>query len=238
MNDRETLSALAVIDFWTRHSKHDLKRQLERLERCEGANAEELAGICAAAKACLQSMQSLKDQFNAYDESNFGRFRGESEEISEDEVRRLLDLNRVLTRVSDHIREAAKDIVPRMEAKLADPADPMVDYEMDAYLSYQLREDDPAYQENEDNIVTTRQHGMKNFDLFEMDWTVTAPPWLQTGPHCYLFHDLYDHRDHFGGEERSRPWLPFRNCLRIGSVWLDVTVLQQYEYEVPDEPGA
>lgn len=122
--------------------------------------------------------------------------------------------------------------------KGGDPADPMMDYEMDAYLSFQLREEDPAYWEDDDNIVTTRQHGMKNFDLFEMDWTVTAPPWLQTGSHCYLFHELYDHRDHFGGEERAQPWRPFRNCLRIGSVWADVTVLQQYEYEVPDEPGA
>lgn len=238
MNDRKTLGALAAMERWARFAHHNLQRQLERLANCAGAKSEELAGIGAAARACLQSMQRLKDQFQAYDESNLGRRRDGSEEITEDDIRRLLTLNRVLTRVGDHIREAAKDIRPRMEAKLADPADPMVDYEMDACLSYHLREDDPAYREDDDNIVTERRHGMRTLDLFEMDWTVTAPPWLQTGNHCYLFHDLYDHRDSFGGEDRAHPWQPFKTCLRIGSVWVDVKVRQQYSYEVPHQPGA
>ena len=46
---------------------------------------------------------------------------------------------------------------------------------------------------------------------------------LDGEPHCWLFHDLYDHSYGF-----SKPCVPLRDCLRIGKVWVDVVIRQQY----------
>ncbi|MDP1635258.1 MAG: hypothetical protein Q8L69_11335, partial [Gallionellaceae bacterium] len=46
---------------------------------------------------------------------------------------------------------------------------------------------------------------------------------LAAEPHCHLFHDLYDHS--YGVEQ---PSVPLRDCLRIGTVWIDVVIRQQY----------
>jgi hypothetical protein len=46
---------------------------------------------------------------------------------------------------------------------------------------------------------------------------------LDGEPHCWLFHDLYDHSYGF-----SKPSVPLRDCLRIGMILVDVVIRQQY----------
>lgn len=131
----------------------------------------------------------MKAQFRIYDRTCPGQYGDSPEEPSEDEVQRLLKLNRLLKQVGNHIREEAKDIQLRMEAELADPADPMVDYEIEAHLDCFLNESDPAYQEDADNILTSREVGVKNLDpsVMEWDWYRPTPPSLSSEPQSWLF---------------------------------------------------
>jgi hypothetical protein len=57
------------------------------------------------------------------------------------------------------------------------------------------------------------------------DWRIYVPSMeaINTEPHCWLFHDLNDH-DY--GFNKSR--VPLQDCLRLGEVWVDVVIRQQY----------
>ncbi|MEA3643612.1 MAG: hypothetical protein VBE63_27330, partial [Lamprobacter sp.] len=48
------------------------------------------------------------------------------------------------------------------------------------------------------------------------------PGRLNQIPHCWLFHDLYDH--HYGLEQ---PALSLGECLRIGEIWVRIAVEHQ-----------
>jgi hypothetical protein len=55
---------------------------------------------------------------------------------------------------------------------------------------------------------------------------------LDGEPHCWLFHDLYDHSYGF-----SKPSVPLRDCLRIGKIWVDVVIRQQYYLDRTSSEG-
>ena len=45
-----------------------------------------------------------------------------------------------------------------LQSRQDDPADPMVDYELEAVVSYHLLEGDPQYREDDDNILAMRDY--------------------------------------------------------------------------------
>jgi hypothetical protein len=147
--------------------------------------------------------------------------------LNDDEINGLLNLNRHLKDVSTHLKAVSNDVTPRLEAKLADPADPMTDYEIEVEIAYVLREDDPEYDDNDDNYLTERYESAKReaFTVNDFNRTFSEAPWL--GPHCYLLHDLYDRS--YG---QTKPALSLRDCLRIGRIYVDVQVWQQYYLDV------
>ena len=46
---------------------------------------------------------------------------------------------------------------------------------------------------------------------------------LDADQHCWLLRDLYDHS--YG---LTKPRMPLQDCLRLGEVWVDVIIKQQY----------
>ncbi|QXP87715.1 hypothetical protein [Methylococcus capsulatus] len=113
-----------------------------------------------------------------------------------------------------------------LQARKHDPADPMNDYELEAVISYHLRQDDPAYREHDDNILAEQTEYLTGISL-DADGRIRTlladgqnhndHPEPEGETHCWLYHDLYDHRN-----------LDWAGILRIGSVRPDIKVVQQY----------
>ena len=153
------------------------------------------------------------------------------ERFEQPEVARLMTLNRRLAELEQHLRGQALVLEPTLRAKLADPTSRMYDYEIDAEIAYVLRDDDEEAVEDDDNILTHRDEMLK--DIHKTRILVDGidhresvrPDMAQLGgePHCWLFHDLYDHSYGF-----SKPSVPLRDCLRIGKIFVDVVIREQY----------
>lgn len=104
----------------------------------------------------------------------------------------------------------------------------MYDYEIDIRLDFTLRESDPEYIEDSDNILSTRWDSIKDLD--------TA--WIEEG---------FSHFSPSRALKQKNQWwkidalskvgdpqldvgapLTYANCLRIGSICVDVQIRQQY----------
>jgi hypothetical protein len=155
--------------------------------------------------------------------------------MSPQDCNTLLALNRQLKELTHHLKAVAHEVIPQLEAKLAAPYDPMYGYEIDAHIAYQLREDDPAYDDQDDNYLSVRHEPLKRRLWMEIEINAgddrpNTPALLNREPHCWLFHDLYDHS--YGPEA---PCLPYDECLRIGRIVVDVQVRQHYIFDVPSK---
>jgi hypothetical protein len=226
-------TALIQTEDWLEDSHLSLRRMERRLESRAGELPPEFAKMHTALAACQQAMGQLQSAAEAEFEADDILNRRQPEPpLTDGECRQLLALNRQLKVVTRHLRAVAEDVTPRLEAKLADPDDPMVDYEIEARIDYVLREDDPDYDQDDDNLLTSRDESLMLQRLALIESDDFAEPQLPAGlaaePHCWLFHDLYDHD--YG---RQSPRLSFRNCLRIGRIHVDVQMWQQYDFNVP-----
>lgn len=145
----------------------------------------------------------------------------------------LQQINAKLTVIERHAKREVLELIQRLDAKIQDAQDWLCDYEIDLEVSFWLREDDPGYQEEDDNILVTISEGLKG--LPERDFGIEdginhnefqhmdGNP-LQTEFHCWLYHCLYDHTD-----------LSWEDLLRIGHIWVDMQVVYQHTCAVMEE---
>ena len=107
------------------------------------------------------------------------------------------------------------------DKRINDPEDWVEDYNIDSFITFILDENDPAYNEEDDNVlVQIRETGYTswenpgdfttNSDVNFSEYANMEGHPMQNEHHCWLFHDLYDHHD-----------LDWRNILRIGHIHLD-----------------
>lgn len=222
-------TSVAYIQKWSRGNLLNLRRTASHLQNAVGELPVELGELHAAVAGCLQSIERLQQEVGDLLESDeLAEFRIPSVALTEAEERQLLALNRQLLNVTHHLRTVLDDVKPRLEVKLADPNDPMYDYEFKARIDYQLREDDPDFTQDDDNFLATRTASLKS-SLYGWEREDCAYSQLPSGllvePHCALFQDLYSNS--YGAES---PRLSFRDCLRISRIFIDVQVWQQYEF--------
>lgn len=180
----------------------------------------------------LNSLQELIDHLGDIEDSRVELENHESPTAEEIDI--LLRLNRQLKQIGEHCTHVVRDVTPRLEAKLGALSDPMFDYEIDAKIDFILREDDPEYDEDDDNSLSSREMQLRgegsddSHPLFdERIYSGCSPEALFREPHAWLFHDLYDHR--YGV---SQPRLSLKNCLRVGTVFVELYVKQQYFFEI------
>ena len=216
-------------------SLDDILLHLRRMARTLSSYGEELpaeiADMGAALAACQDCIQGMYEKV----EASMLRKVDDETPLTDAEIDQLLALNRRLREEDAFLKSISDDVTPRLDAKLADPTDPMLDYEIEVHLDFVLREDDPDYEDDDDNFLTRRRESLKRQGISELaDFT---PPWgpagLRAEPHCWRFHDLYDHE--YGVES---PRLSYRDCLRIGSIWIDVRVWQQYDFDLTARSAA
>lgn len=143
------------------------------------------------------------------------------------EAKRLLHLNQHLVKLQNFLVSLADELKPALSRKELSPTDPMGDFEIEAQLHYCLRESDPDWSDDSDNFVTSREENLK-MDFLQSrrdDYRENMPRMeaINSEPHCWLFHDLYDHS--YG---LDKPNVFLKDCLRLGEVWVDVVIRQQY----------
>ncbi|MBK5937699.1 hypothetical protein CCR96_00065 [Halochromatium roseum] len=148
--------------------------------------------------------------------------------FTSEEIERLVQLNERLAFLARHLQEVGQTLCPQLEARVADPDDPLDDFEIEAILHFMLREDDPDYDEDSDSFLTERRFSLKgdlNHEREGVDYRETVrcfPGRLNQVAHCWLFHDLYDHS--YGLEQ---PALSLGDCLRIDKIWVRIAVEHQ-----------
>lgn len=67
----------------------------------------------------------------------------------------LQRINDKLAVIERHVKREALDRIAQLDARVHHPDDWLSDYELELKVSFWLREDDPAYQEDDDNILMT-----------------------------------------------------------------------------------
>lgn len=225
----KTLTELRKLDGWMRRSKTRLCGMARELRSAGKGLPSEFAEVHSAVVRCQESIQELSAKLDAaYEANETLRDYWWDESLTDDDIHQLLALNRQLRDIAPFLRSVADDVRPRLESKVADPNNRMYDYEIEAQIDFILREDDPEYDEDDDNILTTRNESLRRqTEGHRIDYERIGPDGLRAESHCWHFHDLYNH-DY--GEES--PSLSFRDCLRIGTILIDVQVWQQYSFDV------
>lgn len=145
----------------------------------------------------------------------------------------LVKLNERLRTIERKLCEVGRQQCATLDTRVKDPDDPLTDYEIDAELYYYLREDDPQYQQDEDNILTKRTWiSLKHLEHSSLDdgedhrlINIGYP--FSEMEQVWLFHDLWDH--YYGPEKRS---LSAKEMLRIGHIGVDIVVRHQMSLDV------
>lgn len=187
----------------------DLQRQNQKLDIYLRRQRKQLNELCA--------------QFDT-------AFTGKKQDFTNEEISNLLRLNQRLAELELHLCNMAETEREKLETRVADPDDPLDDYEIDATIYFVLREDDPEFDDSDDNFLTQRYISLKRLDRshglgdgFDHRESVPYfPSGLTAEPHCWLFHDLYDHS--YGLEQ---PALSLHDCLRVGTIWVDIAFRHQ-----------
>src|SRR5207253_2920638 len=79
-------------------------------------------------------------------------------------------INDRLMVIERHVKREALDLIAQLEARVHDPANWLSDYEMELEVTFWLREDDPAFQEDDDNILATLRESLKRLRHPEDRW--------------------------------------------------------------------
>ena len=133
-----------------------------------------------------------------------------------------------VTVIERQVKREALALITALEARVHDPADWLSDYELELEVSFWLREDDPAFKEDDDNILVTLKEYLTllRTSAYEcaLDDGMNHNPFqqrdghpMQGECHCWLYHCLYDHTD-----------LWFDDMLRIGHIWVNMPVIYQH----------
>ncbi len=148
----------------------------------------------------------------------------------------LQRINDKLAVIERHVKREALDRIAQLDARVHHPDDWLSDYELELEVSFWLREDDPAFKEDDDNILVTLKESLKltlkeslkplrdPADYFGIDDGINHNAFQQRDGHpmqgefhCWLYHCLYDHTD-----------LWFDDMLRIGHIWVNMPVTYQH----------
>lgn len=136
----------------------------------------------------------------------------------------LVKLNNKLAELEKIIDKECQDLAKKAEQRVADTNDIIDDYEAMFLITFCLKEDNPKYDEDIDNVLaqltgwgSSIDNEIYNCNEFE-HWEKHP---MNTEFHCYLYHALYSHTD-----------LGWVDILRIGMIWFDFEVTYQKFIEV------
>lgn len=113
-----------------------------------------------------------------------------------------------------------------LQARVTDSSDWLMDFNLECVITLYLREDDPEYNEDDNNILMTIEEEYRNSHshVRDRDWGFGATqvdhaesPGSYPGEHhCYLYHQLYSHCN-----------LDWRDLFRIGDMYVEIKIDEQ-----------
>lgn len=151
----------------------------------------------------------------------------EDRPLTQDETEQLKTFNETLRKLEYEIAIEGRKQVESLSRRVAEPNDPLDDFEIEAVVSFYLHEGDPSYRDDEDNILTKRIiqipkiPAKSDSPIDVTDWNDRPDNW-GIPHHCWLFHELYDHEYGLGQQRLS-----IQDILRIGLIWIDIDIQVQ-----------
>jgi len=212
---------LAELEQWICSSQRILRRKLET--GC--LTSPELEEARKAIENCLTTIRGIELDSDT-------SMRIPTKLDSDSEITRLFALNRFLRCVNHFLLIYATEIRQHMATKQSWPGNFEAEFDIDARIAYVPYRDDPAVQTGDASPLANRELSLASNESVlanteklddDEDWNDRFPSdGLGAEPHCWLFHDLYDHS--YGC---AAPALSLHDCLRVGEVRIDiVTELQ------------
>lgn len=145
------------------------------------------------------------------------------------ENQRIHEFDALLRKLTDQIKLECANAQQPLDDRIADPADPIGDFEIDVRIDYIADEKAIGYSDNSDNCLTSRDYSMRQLvpgesGLLDGEWEIPNGSEVDKWPRgCWLFHDLVDHSC-----GPNNPRLALRKIDAIGTIWIEVIVRQQY----------
>lgn len=153
----------------------------------------------------------------------------EVEDLSERHISILKVLNEKLTTIEKNLIRDCSTLNKQAYNRCLDRNDWIHDYEIWCDITFKLREDDPGYIEdakNDNTLVILSEyppkptHSEHAWDVDDGENHNEFQYWkkhpMHNEHHCWLYYCLYDHTD-----------LGWANIIRIGDIWVDITVQYQ-----------
>lgn len=196
---------------------------------------DQIVGLSMKISSLDCFISSLRQQLFKLSEHFDADLTHDKSEFTTDEINQLVCFNQRLSNLEAYLCDLGAKESGHLKACVADPNDPLDDYEIDATLYYILDENDPTFDEDDDNILTQREISIKcsnrKYGLGDgQDHRMPCrlfPGALNEVPHCWLFYDLYEHS--YGLMQSS---LTLQDCLRLDSIWVDIAVRHQATLEI------
>ena len=144
----------------------------------------------------------------------------------------LINLNNKLSEIEHQLKKEVLEIIKTMDNRLSDDADWINDYEIECTVEFYLNADDPAYSDEEDNLLAEFTEGVAllryaDHSLLASDenWNDQSIPDIDNPEerehHCWFYHQLYDHAR-----------CSWENMLRVGDIWVDLNLTLQHHLKL------
>jgi len=149
-----------------------------------------------------------------------------------------------LQAVDSHLRllhkfllEQLHSLTPNLDIDLADPSSDLLDYALETDLHFILSKDDPDYEDESDNILTTRSSTLP--ETAQEGWSLASAlseidssnfrdmPSHPLQNQGWLAHDVMEHS--YGANQQA---IGHDGLLRVGEVWVDVIIRRQYLFNL------
>ncbi len=201
------------------------------LSRCEGPAVDVFNVEDAQLEEGLKHLENMRTHEKS-------EIKLQPAEMTREQRLFLVNLNTRLTEIEQQYKKEARALIEMMNAKVESDAVWIHDYEIECKIHFNLNPSDPAYNEDEDNIMAVVREflgmlirfGKNEADSSIENWNEYHIPDLdnpdQEEHHCWLFHQLYDHSE-----------LSWADLLRIGSIWVDVNLTLQHFQDMADHPS-
>jgi len=144
----------------------------------------------------------------------------------------LVNLNNRLSEIEKQLKKETLEIITMMNKRLEDDADWINDYEIECTVEFYLNEDDPAYSDDEDNILAEFTEGISLLRYADHSLLASSENWNdlslpdldnpeQREHHGWFYHQLYDHTK-----------ITWDDMLRIGDIWVDINITLQHHLKL------
>jgi len=144
----------------------------------------------------------------------------------------LIDLNNRLFEIEKQLKKETLEIIERMNKRVEDANDWINDYEIDCTVDFYLRDDDPEYDDNDDNIIASFTEELGMLKYADQSLLASEENWNDFGleeidnpgnkeHHHWFYHQLYDHTK-----------IKWEDMLRIGDIWVDINITLQHHLKL------